>query len=66
MKYLIMRLRHVPPFDWKFLKIGTLRAKDLRKNILVVKKVGFILAKPRTPVIRVVLLHTDRFVQFSN
>ena len=25
-------LRHLTPFDWKFLQIGTLRAKDLRKN----------------------------------
>ena len=28
----IFRLRHLAPFDWKFLQIGTLGAKDLRKN----------------------------------
>ena len=28
----IFRLRHLAPFDWKFLQNGALRAKDLRKN----------------------------------
>ena len=41
------------PFDWKFLQIGTLRAKDPRKNVFVFQM----------PVIRVVLLHKRVFVQ---
>ena len=35
-KFLLsLRLGHLAPFDWKFLQIGTLRAKDLRKNVPV-------------------------------
>ena len=36
-----LRLCHLTPFDWKFLRIGTLRAKDLRKNIPILQKGGF-------------------------
>ena len=48
-------LRHLPPFDWKFLKIGTLRAKDLRKNVSVFQKGGSTSAPPTPtrPAIRV-------------
>ena len=37
--FFIRRLipRHLTPFDWKFLKIGTLRAKDLKKSIQITK-----------------------------
>ena len=33
-----LRLRHLPPFDWKFLQIGILRAKDLGKNVPILQK----------------------------
>ena len=51
------RLRHLAPFDWKFLQIGTLRAKDLRKNVPILQKWGFIPAPLTLLAIRVVLLH---------
>ena len=51
-----LRLRHLPPFDWKFLQIGILRAKDLRKNVPILQKGGFISAPLALLVIRVVLL----------
>ena len=52
-----LRLCHLASFDWKFLKIGTLRAKDPRKNVSVFKEGGYTLALPTLPVIRVVLLY---------
>ena len=53
-----LRLRHLTPFDWKFLRIGTLRAKDLRKNVSILQKGGFTPAPLTLLAIRVVLLHT--------
>ena len=53
-----LRLRHLPPFDWKFLQIGILRAKDLRKNVPLLQKGGFTPAQLTLLAIRVVLLHT--------
>ena len=53
-----MRLCHLTPFDWKFLRIGTLRAKDLRKNVPILQKGGFTPAPLTLLAIRVVLLHT--------
>ena len=50
-------LRHLPPFDWKFLKIGTLSAKDLGKNVSVFQEGEFTYTPPTSPVIMVVLLH---------
>ena len=32
--------RQLAPFDWNFLWIGTLRAKDLRKNVPVLQEEG--------------------------
>ena len=61
-----LRLRHLPPFDWKFLKIGILRAKDLRKNVPILQKGGFIPAPLTLLAIRVVLLHKMRFVKSFN
>ena len=61
-----MGLRHFAPFDWKFLQIGTLRAKDLRKNVSILQEGGFTPAPPTPLVIRVVLPHTLRFVQSFN
>ena len=52
-----LRLRHLPPFDWKFLQIGILRAKDLRKNVPILQKGGFTPAPLTLLAIRVVLLH---------
>ena len=46
------------PFDWKFLQIGILRAKDLRKNVPILQEGGFTPAPSTLLVIRVVLLHT--------
>ena len=51
-----LRLRHLPPFDWKFLSIGILRAKDLRKNVLIFLGGGLTPAPLALLVIRVVLL----------
>ena len=48
--------RHLTLFDWKFLQIGTLRAKDLRKNLSKLQS-GRLNPVPLTLlVIRVVLL----------
>ena len=44
-------------------KIGTLRAKDLRKNASIFLGGGSTLAPPTLLVIRVVLLHVWRFAQ---
>ena len=52
-----LRLRHLPPFDWKFLQIGILRPKDLIKNVLILQKGGFTTAPLTLLAIRVVLLH---------
>ena len=54
------------PFDWKFLQIGTLRAKDLRKNQSKLRKRGFTPAPLTLLAIRVVSLHKLRFVQSFN
>ena len=58
-------LRHLAPFDRKFLQIGTLRAKYLRKNV---QERGSTPVPPLPPVIRVVLvlLHIqgDRVILF--
>ena len=49
-------LRHLTLFDWKFLQIGTLRAKDLGKNLSKLQS-GRLNPVPLTLlVIRVVLL----------
>ena len=53
-----LRLRHLPPFDWKFLQIGILSAKDLRKNVPILHKGGLTPAPLTLLAIRVVLLHT--------
>ena len=44
------------PFDWKCLQIGTERAKDLRKNVLIFLRGRFTPAPWALLVIRVVLL----------
>ena len=58
-----LRLCHLTPFDWKFLRIGTLRAKDLRKNVLILLKGGFTPAPLTLLAIRVVLLQKQAIVQ---
>ena len=67
-KFFIPSLRHghLTPFDWKFLKFSTLRVKDLRKNVPILQEEGSTLAPPTLLVIRVVLLHTERFVKSFN
>ena len=50
------RLRHLAPFDWKFLQIGTLRAKDLRRNEPILQEVGSTHIPLIQSVFRVVLL----------
>ena len=54
-----LRLRHLTPFDWKCLQIGTLRAKDIRKNVFILQKGGSTHFPHTQPVIRVVLLLTE-------
>ena len=56
-------LRYLTPFDWKFLWIGIIRAKDLWKNVAILQKWGFSHVPYTSPVIRVVLLLKSRFVQ---
>ena len=53
------RLRHLAPFDWKFLQIGTQRAKDMRKNVFILQKEGSTHFPYTQPDIRVVLLLTE-------
>ena len=53
------RLRHLAPFDWKFLQIGTQRAKDIRKNVFILQKGGSTHFPHTQPDIRVVLLLTE-------
>ena len=52
----IFRLRHLAPFDWKFLQIGTLRAKDPRKKYPILQAEGSTHIFLTQPVFRVVLL----------
>ena len=47
----------------KKLKIGTLRAKDLRKNVFIFLGGGSTPCPPALPLVRVVLLHKWAFVQ---
>ena len=49
-------LCHLTPFDWKFLQIGILRAKDLRKNLSILQQGGLTPVPTTQLVIRVVLL----------
>ena len=58
-----LKLCHLTPFDWKFLRIGTLRAKDLRKNVLILQKGGFTPVPLTLLAIRVVLLQKQAIVQ---
>ena len=58
-----LKLCHLTPFDWKFLRIGTLRAKDLRKNVLTLLKGGFTPAPLTLLGIRVVLLQKQAIEQ---
>ena len=51
-----MILHHFAPFDWKFLQIGKQRAKDLRKNGLILQKEASTNFLHRLPFIRVILL----------
>ena len=44
--------------DWKCLQIGTLRAKDIRKNVSILQKGGATHFPHTQPAIRVVLLLT--------
>ena len=53
-----LRRGHLPLFDWKCLQIGTLRAKDLRQNVLIFLRGGLTPILHTLLVIRVVLLHT--------
>ena len=56
--FLVQRLilRQLAPFDWKYLQIGTQRAKDLTKNVCIFLRGGFTPAPWTLLVIRVVLL----------
>ena len=54
-----LRLCHLTPFDWKFLYIGILRAKDLWINVAILQTGEFTHVPHTPPVIRVVLLHTE-------
>ena len=54
-----LRLRYLAPFDWKFLQIGTQRAKDIRKNVFILQKGGSTHFPHTQPDIRVVLLLTE-------
>ena len=55
----IFRLHHLAPFDWKFLQIGTQRAKDTRKIVFILQKGGSTHFPHTQPDIRVVLFLTE-------
>ena len=61
-----LRRGHLPPFDWKLFKHGSVSVRDIRKNVPILQVGGFTLAPPIPPVFRVVLLHKWRFVQSFN
>ena len=56
-----LRRGHLPPFDWKLFKLGSVSVRDIRKNVPILQVGGFTLAPPIPPVFRVVLLHKWRF-----
>ena len=58
-----LKLRQLTPFDWKFLQIGTLRAKDPRKNVTKLQGGGSAPVPLTPPVLSVVLRHTEQIVQ---
>ena len=61
MPYYIITL---PPFDWKLFKLGLVSVRDIRKNVPILQVGGSTPAPPTLPVIRVVLLHTERIIQY--
>ena len=61
-----LRLGHLPPFDWKLFKLGSVSVSDITKNVPILQVGGSSLAPPIPPVFRVVLLHKWRFVQSFN
>ena len=58
-----LRRGHLPPFDWKLFKLGSVSVRDIRKNVPILQVGGSTLAPPIPPVFRAVLLHKLRFVQ---
>ena len=54
-----LKISKLPSFEWKFLQIGTQRAKDPRKNVPILQEGEF--APPTPPLIRVVLLHKQGY-----
>ena len=60
------RLGHLPPFNWKLFKLGSVSVRDIRKNVPILQVGGTILAPPILPVFRVVLPHKLCFVQSFN
>ena len=50
------------PFNWEFLKLGSLSFRNIRKNFLILQLGGSSPVPPTPPVFRLVLLHTEPFV----
>ena len=55
-----MRRGHLPPFDWKLFKLGSVSVRDIRKNVPILQVGGSTLAPPIPPEFRIVLLHKLR------
>ena len=53
---------HLPPFDWKLFKLGSVSVRDIRKNVPILQVGGFTLAPPIPPVFRVALLNKFRLL----
>ena len=61
-----LRRGHLPPFDWKLFKLGSVSVRDIRKNVPILQVGGSTLDPPMPSVFRVVLLQKLRFVQSFN
>ena len=58
-----MRVCHEALFDWKFFKSGSVRVRDLIKNVPILQA-GWPALDPLTlPVLRVVLLQSEAFAK---
>ena len=54
---------HEALFDWKFFKIGSVRVRDLIKNVPILQAGWPALDPPKLPVLMVVLLQSEAFAK---
>ena len=53
---------HLPPFNWKLFKFGSVSVRDIWKNVPILQVGGSALVPPTSLVLRLVLLHKKAFV----